>query len=172
MKCKTFEDLQTVLDLRLKSSSSLLCGNWLCDSLGASVSLVNLGVFSKCSGLQVTTVEVVDGCLHNDRFGATEVLVDVGNDLGLLGLCVTLGCGLGEKLCTVFVINQNVNCLGVGKTTVLEHVERFQVTRLSAEGDLAAALGVAVLLVEEGMVPLDEFPAKLIRNGHHCFFVF
>lgn len=153
--------------IRLELSSSLLCQHGLCDALCTSVGLVDLGIFSKSSSLQVATVKVVDRLLHNDRLRPTKVLVNTSDNLGLLGLGGALGSRLCEELCTVLIVDQNIHSLGVCQSTVLELVERFQVTRLRAEAHLVASLGVAVLPIQEGIVALHEFPAELVRNRHH-----
>jgi hypothetical protein len=162
--------LKSFVTIKLESlvgTTSLLDRNRLRDSLGTSVGLVDLGVLCEGSSLQIATVKDVISLLGNNGHRSSEVLLHVGDSLGLFRAVSCLASRLGNELGAVIFGAHNIDDLRVGNSRVLEHTDRFQVALLATERDSSRAYGTATLLVEEAVLLLDKLPRKLIRNCHH-----
>lgn len=161
-----FESISKVF-LLARLSAALLDRNGLCDALRTSICLINLSVLSKNCCLQITTVEVINRLLYDDVLCPTEVPIDVSDRHSILGVAVSLGGRLCDKLSTVVLCANNIGRLGVGQSTVLEHTQGLCVALLDAEDDSARSFRHAVSGLEETIVLFHEFPHKLVRYIHH-----
>jgi hypothetical protein len=151
----------------LKSSASLLCGDWLLDSLGTSVCLVDLCPLGHGSGFKIPAVEGAGGVLLHGSLNSSEVLVHGDGSLGLVRLSGSLGGGLDNQNGAIVLGALNVVDLRVGKSRVLELVEVLDVSLFGREGNRTSTLRVTVLLVQERRLVLGELPNERIRAVYH-----
>jgi hypothetical protein len=146
--------------LILKSSTPLLGRHSLLNSLGTSVCLVHLGPLCKNGRLQIATVKVGDGVFPNGRFDTSEILVHGNGSGGLLWRCVALGGRLDNQLSTIIFGTLDTGHFGIGKSRILELIQRGKVSLFSGKLNFARSLGVTILLLQEASVSLGKLPSE------------
>ena len=152
----------------LKISTSLLDWDALLCALSSLVGLVDLGPLSEGGRFQITTVENIRSILLDGANPSVEITsLDRNDSLGLARLVGGLGSSLLDQFGLVFGSADDIVNLGVGDSGEFEKVQGLDVSLLCAELNGTRSLGASILLVEEGVVALGDFPHQRIWTEYH-----